>query len=126
MARQNKRGEALNEGRSTADYGLRSLSVSRSLRKHDRDHAAALTKRGRVAHDDAFSRGRDAHATNMRTILVTGAAGFIGSNFVRMLLTRDELGARDVKIIALDKLTYAGNLANLDDLLQNKRLVFVR
>src|SRR5437660_12693960 len=58
----------------------------------------------------------------MRTILVTGAAGFIGSNFVRMLLERGE----DVKLVALDKLTYAGNLANLQDLLDDPRLVFVR
>src|SRR5262245_53759970 len=58
----------------------------------------------------------------MRSILVTGAAGFIGSNFVRMLLTRGD----DVKLIALDKLTYAGNLSNLDDLLSDKRLVFVK
>lgn len=58
----------------------------------------------------------------MRTILVTGAAGFIGSNFVRMLMQRGE----DVKLIALDKLTYAGNLANLEDLLSDKRLAFVK
>ena len=60
----------------------------------------------------------------MRTILVTGAAGFIGSNFVRMLLTRGER----VKIVAYDKLTYAGNLANLEDLLakHSQQLVFVR
>ncbi len=58
----------------------------------------------------------------MRTILVTGAAGFIGANFVRMLMTRGE----QVKLIALDKLTYAGNLANLEDLLSDKRLVFVK
>src|SRR5437762_4996106 len=58
----------------------------------------------------------------MRTILVTGAAGFIGSNFVRMLLKRGE----DVKLVALDKLTYAGNLENLADLLGDKRLVFVK
>lgn len=58
----------------------------------------------------------------MRTILVTGAAGFIGSNFVRMLMQRGE----DVKIIALDKLTYAGNLANLEDLFADKRLTFVK
>jgi len=60
----------------------------------------------------------------MRTILVTGAAGFIGSNFVRMLLRRAD--ARDVKLVALDKLTYAGNLANLEDLLFDKRLKFVK
>ncbi len=58
----------------------------------------------------------------MRTLLVTGAAGFIGSNFVRMLIGRNEA----VKIVALDKLTYAGNLANLQDLLEDPRLVFVR
>ncbi len=62
--------------------------------------------------------------SNMRTILVTGAAGFIGSNFVRMLLNRGE----QVKLIAFDKLTYAGNLANLSDLLQKhpNKLMFVR
>jgi dTDP-glucose 4,6-dehydratase len=58
----------------------------------------------------------------MRTILVTGAAGFIGSNFVRMLVSRGE----SVNIIALDKLTYAGNLANLHDLMSDKRLTFVK
>jgi dTDP-glucose 4,6-dehydratase len=58
----------------------------------------------------------------MQTILVTGAAGFIGSNFVRLLLGRGD----PVKLIALDKLTYAGNLANLQDLLDDSRLVFVR
>ena len=60
----------------------------------------------------------------MRTLLVTGAAGFIGSNFVRMLLNRGE----QVKIVAYDKLTYAGNLANLSDLLEKypDQLTFVR
>jgi len=60
----------------------------------------------------------------MRTLLVTGAAGFIGSNFVRMLLNRKE----QVKLISFDKLTYAGNLANLQDLLAKHpdKLVFVK
>jgi dTDP-glucose 4,6-dehydratase len=60
----------------------------------------------------------------MRTILVTGAAGFIGSNFVRMLLGR---GAK-ARLIAFDKLTYAGNLGNLSDLLEKHpdQLVFVK
>jgi dTDP-glucose 4,6-dehydratase len=62
----------------------------------------------------------------MRTILVTGAAGFIGSNFVRMILSRKDGG--DAKLVAFDKLTYAGNLANLQDLLDahRKRLAFVK
>ena len=47
----------------------------------------------------------------MSTVLVTGAAGFIGSNFVR-LLRRERA---DVSVVALDALTYAGNLANLAD-----------
>lgn len=55
-------------------------------------------------------------------IVVTGAAGFIGSNFVHHLLqTRPS-----DHVIALDKLTYAGNLRNLDGVLQNERLRFVR
>ena len=58
----------------------------------------------------------------MRTLLVTGAAGFIGSNFVRMLVGRRE----DVRLVVLDKLTYAGNLANIADLIDNDRVVFVR
>ena len=59
----------------------------------------------------------------MRTILVTGAAGFIGSNFVRLLMKRGE----PVKFVVVDKLTYAGNLANLEDLLGDpSRLAFVK
>ena len=58
----------------------------------------------------------------MRTLLVTGAAGFIGSNFVRMLVGRRE----DVRLVVLDKLTYAGNLANIADLIDDDRVVFVR
>jgi dTDP-glucose 4,6-dehydratase len=57
----------------------------------------------------------------MRSILVTGAAGFIGSNFVRMLVNRRE----PVRLVAFDKLTYAGNLANLHGLL-GEQVPFVR
>src|SRR5688500_1730091 len=58
----------------------------------------------------------------MRTILVTGAAGFIGSSFVRMLHARGER----VKIVAFDKLPYAGNLANLEGVLDDGRVAFVK
>src|SRR5436309_3861087 len=56
----------------------------------------------------------------METILVTGGAGFIGCNFVRLVLA--ETGAR---VVVLDKLTYAGSLENLADVLDDPRLDFV-
>ena len=54
-------------------------------------------------------------------ILVTGGAGFIGSNFVL-----DWLAQSDEKVINLDKLTYAGNLHNLSSLSQDPRHIFVQ
>lgn len=58
----------------------------------------------------------------MKTLLVTGGAGFIGSNFVRYMLSRYPY----YRIIVLDKLTYAGNLANLADVADNPNYRFVR
>lgn len=58
---------------------------------------------------------------NIRTILVTGGCGFIGSNFVRYLLQ-----SHDYKIINVDKLTYAGNLENLSDTSDHPNYEFVR
>lgn len=58
----------------------------------------------------------------MRTILVTGGAGFIGSNFVRMVL--DEHA--DTKVVNYDSLTYAGNLENLKGYMEHPRHVFVK
>jgi dTDP-glucose 4,6-dehydratase len=56
----------------------------------------------------------------MRTVLVTGGAGFIGSNFVHYLLERRP----DYRVVVLDKLTYAGNLDNLKDVQDNPQLDF--
>ncbi|MCK4959557.1 MAG: dTDP-glucose 4,6-dehydratase [Planctomycetes bacterium] len=58
----------------------------------------------------------------MRTILVTGGAGFIGSNFVRMVLAEHA----DCVVVNLDKLTYAGNLENLADVMDNPNHKFVK
>ncbi len=58
----------------------------------------------------------------MKTYLVTGGAGFIGSNFVMYMLKKYE----DIKIINLDKLTYAGNLENLKSVENDPRYSFVQ
>ncbi|MCI0529974.1 MAG: GDP-mannose 4,6-dehydratase, partial [Nitrospira sp.] len=55
-------------------------------------------------------------------LLVTGGAGFIGSNFIRYLLEKYS----DYQVINLDKLTYAGNRDNLRDLKGNPRHTFVK
>ncbi len=55
-----------------------------------------------------------------KTILITGGAGFIGSHLVRLFVTKYP----DYKIINLDKLTYAGNLANLRDIEKASNYIF--
>ena len=57
----------------------------------------------------------------MSKLLVTGGAGFIGSAFVRMSLDTD----RSARIVNLDKLTYAGNLENLDPVAADARYRFI-
>ena len=59
-------------------------------------------------------------------ILVTGAAGFIGSNYVRRLLSGDYPGYATSEVIVLDKLTYAGNEANLAPVADSPRYTFVK
>ena len=55
-------------------------------------------------------------------LLITGGAGFIGSNFIRHILT----AYPDYEVINLDKLTYAGNLDNLKDVVASPRYRFIR
>ncbi|MBE6543343.1 MAG: dTDP-glucose 4,6-dehydratase [Ruminococcaceae bacterium] len=57
----------------------------------------------------------------MNTMLVTGGAGFIGSNFVKLVLGE----YRDIRVINIDALTYAGNLENLKDVEEDENYSFV-
>ncbi len=60
--------------------------------------------------------------SNMKNILVTGGAGFIGSNFINYVLNEHD----DYNIINIDKLTYAGNLENLVQCEDNPNFYFVK
>ena len=58
----------------------------------------------------------------MQTILITGGAGFIGSNFIPYFLEKNQ----EITIVNLDKLTYAGDLSNLQELENHSRYHFVK
>jgi len=60
---------------------------------------------------------------NMRTYLVTGGAGFIGSNYIQYMFGKYEEG---IRIINFDKLTYAGNLQNLKEVEHYDNYIFVK
>ena len=56
----------------------------------------------------------------MTTFLITGGAGFIGSNFLRLLAVEQH-----VRLIVVDALTYAGNLANIKELIDGEKVIFI-
>ena len=58
----------------------------------------------------------------LNTILVTGGAGFIGSNYITHILEKNQ----NIKIVNLDKLTYAGKLSNLNQVQDNENYEFVK
>src|SRR5690606_24186429 len=84
----------------------------RAARRRARPDPAPLARRAA-----SLPRGR----THVSKILVTGGAGFIGSNFVRMLLQETAY-----EVVNLDALTYAGNLENLTEVERDPRYTFVR
>ncbi len=59
-------------------------------------------------------------------VLVTGAAGFIGSHYVRSMLSGGYPGFEDAEVTVFDKLTYAGNLENLAPVADSPRYRFVQ
>ena len=59
----------------------------------------------------------------MKMYLVTGAAGFIGTNFVKYML---EKYGKSIRMIVLDKLTYAGNIENIQEEIDSKKIDFVK
>ena len=59
----------------------------------------------------------------MRTYLVTGGAGFIGSNYIHYMFRKYD---NEIRIINVDVLTYAGNLENLKDVENRDNYTFVR
>lgn len=61
----------------------------------------------------------------MKTYLVTGAAGFIGANYIKYLLHK-KYANEDIRIIVLDALTYAGNLGTIKDDIDGKRCLFIK
>ena len=58
----------------------------------------------------------------MKTYLVTGAAGFIGSNYIKYILSRHE----DIRVVILDALTYAGNFETISKDIDNERCFFIK
>ena len=58
----------------------------------------------------------------MKTYLVTGAAGFIGANYIKYILAKHD----DIKVVILDALTYAGNLGTIAKDIDEERCFFVK
>ena len=58
----------------------------------------------------------------MKTYLVTGAAGFIGANYIKYILAKHN----DIKVVILDALTYAGNLGTIANDIDDERCFFVK
>src|SRR5580692_10956591 len=78
-------------------------------------------RRDRCEQDEPFLRRRAPGSGPMK-IFVTGGAGFIGSNFIDHVLGR----SKEYSVVNYDKLTYAGNLANLESVADNPHYTFIK
>src|SRR5207248_7790313 len=88
---------------------------------HGRGRARRMGEVGSANREDDLYLSQLSGAALMRTVLITGGAGFIGSNFVSHLFRK----ADDYHIIVLDALTYAGNPKNLPiEIRQSPRFEF--
>ena len=115
--RDHRRQQQLHRRRHAAPHPAGRL-VDR--RRHVR---IALARQQHGARQSAAQRSQEpAEVRGVMKLLVTGGAGFIGSNFVHRMLARHP----DWKLVVLDKLTYAGNLKNLEPALQQGRCEFVQ
>src|SRR5215210_1092325 len=83
------------------------------------------SSRGEVGRVADGRPGRLVTVQAMR-ILVTGGAGFIGSHYVRTMLSGGYPGFENAEVTVFDKLTYAGNLANLASVADSPRYRFVQ
>lgn len=71
-------------------------------------------------HSSSSERGKVGRAAMTKTVIVTGGAGFIGSNFVRLLQSETKH-----RIVIVDKLTYAGHLESVADLTSDPQVIFL-
>ena len=85
------------------------------------NNLVAETGANKMSHDREAQLAAPKEVAPMK-IFVTGGAGFIGSNFIRHVLSLD----KGYKIVNYDKLTYAGNLANLESVADDPNYSFVR
>ena len=99
---------------------------SRKTRKTRKTRKARRSRRSRRTRKSSpLKEKKQQKKHNMKTYLVTGAAGFIGANYIKYLLHR-KYKNEEIKVIVLDLLTYAGNLGTIKDDIDNDRCIFVR
>lgn len=130
LGRKGKRGQ----GRNMLDVGSRDgggLAHRAPLPARRGAQAWKKYRRARAEDTDAslrcYRRQEVAGmADNAETLLITGGCGFIGSNLIRQVLAVREQTAGRLRVVNLDKLTYAGRLENLADVADDSRYYFVR